>query len=189
MLSAFVSVTFACKHQKFIGNILLENIPQGRPNALWGFKRWFQESGNKGDKGKTRPAKPRLPIVLLLSGTKMFFNWSLIAYVVGLGVYLGSMWRRGLDADASPSDSRNIFIVFLLCATIWYCVYFALVFFANLGELEGWRKYLDKFDDPPCLDGDCSETLDSRQTHDKHSETQRIDDPKSPSHSSRQSEV
>jgi hypothetical protein len=68
-----------------------------------------------------KKARP-LSVVLLLSGTNMFFDSAMISYTVGLGIYLGSVWQQNLDPHSSD-DSRNIFIVFLASAVFCFCAF------------------------------------------------------------------
>jgi hypothetical protein len=74
----------------------------------------------------------------LLCCTKFFYQWSLIAYIIGLGIYLGSIWRNGLDADARQFDSLNIFIVFCIFTASCTLVYFGLS--RHPHELKDWEK-------------------------------------------------
>jgi hypothetical protein len=145
MLSAFLSVAFSCKHQRFIGNLLLAK-------DLWEFKK-FLHDGSKGG-----AAKPQLGVVLLLSGTKMFFDLSLMLYTVGLGVYLGCVWQGGVDTDAGQTDSRNIFVWFLIFLFLYSSVYVALDSLTNTGRLQGWMCHLKWYQDkrfPPCVGETC----------------------------------
>jgi hypothetical protein len=50
----------------------------------------------------------------MMSLSKRLLNFALIAYVIGLGVYLGSLWQTQPDTAAGHNDSRNISIVFLI---------------------------------------------------------------------------
>jgi len=53
-----------------------------------------------------------------MSLSKRLLNFALIAYVIGLGVYLGSLWQNQLDTAAGHNDSRNISIVFLISISL-----------------------------------------------------------------------
>jgi hypothetical protein len=65
--------------------------------------------------------KPPCPFaVLLISCSKNLLDYALIAYVIGLGVYLGSLWQNQLDTAAGHNDSRNIFLVFLISVPLCY---------------------------------------------------------------------
>jgi len=145
MVSAFLSVAFSCKHQRFIGNLLLAK-------SLWEFKKFLHDSL------KTDPAKPKLGVVLLLSGTKTFFDLSLMLYVIGLGVYLGcvSQGRADKDTGEASADNLNVFIWFLVFAFLCYITYWAMDHLTNTGHLQGWtchlRWFLLEADFWPCVD-------------------------------------
>jgi hypothetical protein len=144
MLSAFLSVAFSCKHQRFVGTFLCAK-------DLWEFKKFLH------DGPQWKPAKPKLSVVLLLSGTKNFFDLSLILYVVGLGVYLGGLLQGGADKDAAPNSSRNIFIWFMVFAVLYLIAYVAMDCLTNTGHLRGWMCHLNWYEEkfPPCVDGNC----------------------------------
>ncbi|KAH8794485.1 hypothetical protein F5882DRAFT_397808 [Hyaloscypha sp. PMI_1271] len=102
MLSAFISVAFSCKHQRFIGNLLLAD-----KGGLWEFKK-FLHDGKKKD-----PAKPKLKVILLLSGTRTFFEHSLMLYTICFSVYLSCLSQgEPMSKEASPrqANNRNILI-------------------------------------------------------------------------------
>lgn len=40
-----------------------------------------------------------------------------------MGVYLGCVWTRDLDSEASGGDSRAVFIIYIVSASVCYCVY------------------------------------------------------------------
>jgi hypothetical protein len=96
---------FSCKHQQFIGSLLLaeedsewasKKLLPAEEDSEWASKKlrlaedseWaWKKLLHKG--ARKQSAKPRLSIVLLLSCTEMFFQLSLFMYVIGLMVYLG----------------------------------------------------------------------------------------------------
>jgi hypothetical protein len=76
-------------------------------------REWIRFSKCKG-----RCIFPCHLAVLMMSLSKQLLNFALIAYVIGLGVYLGSLWQNQLDTAAGHNDSRNIFIVFLISVSL-----------------------------------------------------------------------
>jgi len=148
MLSAFLSIAFSCKHQRFVGTFLCAK-------NVWEFKKFLH------DGPQWKPAKPKLGVVLLLPGTKTFFDLSLILYVLGLGVYLGSLSQGGADKDAAPNSSRNIFIWFMVLAVLYLIAFMVMDSLTNTGHLRGWMCHLIwyKRGFPPCVDGDCSNKI------------------------------
>ncbi|KAE9370945.1 hypothetical protein N431DRAFT_559976 [Stipitochalara longipes BDJ] len=138
VLSAFLSAAFACKHTRFINNILLES-----DRDPWQIKKWFQKDNNP-----CKPAHPPLSVVLLLSGTKMFFDSAVISYVIGLAIYLGFVWQQNLDKDTSQDDCRKIFIVFLVSVFFCFCTYSLLEISPHPCESAEWETFLDRTDIP-----------------------------------------
>jgi hypothetical protein len=147
MLSAFLSVAFSCKHQRFIGTLMLTNDWRGR----YEFKKFLYDP-------KARAATPKLGVVLLLSGAKMFFDTSLMLYIVGLGVYLGSVWQKAVDKSAGQTESRNIFILFVVFAGLYFFLYQAMDRLTDTSRLQGWGCHVKWYNERihPCLDGRCN---------------------------------
>jgi hypothetical protein len=50
-------------------------------------------------------------------------NISLGSFLTGLAVYFGFLWTRDLDANAGPSDSRNLFIIFIVVVLYYIGMY------------------------------------------------------------------
>ena len=126
-LSAFLSVVLSCKHQQFIGNLILTD--EEEDNQRW--LRYLHDENNK--------AKPQFSVVLLLSGTSMFFDLSLCLYIIGLAVYLGCLMTGNIDPDTGESDSRNIFILFLVFTTLVSFVHLLLDHLVKTGPLQKWK--------------------------------------------------
>lgn len=105
VLSAFTSVYFACRRTVIIGRI-------------WCGKDfiWLRRKETK----TVYFPKPRSAVLILFSLCTWFLKIAVITYVIGLGVYLGSMWRNNPDSGAEHVGNRNIFIVFLVYAA--FCV-------------------------------------------------------------------
>jgi len=131
---AFLSAFFACKHTNFINNILLED--SGR---AWRVKKWFH-SGKKDD-----DAHPPFATVLLLSGTEAFFDTAVFAYIIGFSIFLGGVWQNNLED--SQTDSRNIFVLYLVSGIFCFCVYFSLRFAPHTREAEEWDRFLRRLED------------------------------------------
>jgi hypothetical protein len=159
MLSAFFSVFFACKQQRLIGSFWL-----GGQTGSVNSRKWLRR------KGSTEQCPvPRLSMVFLLSISKTFFDYALMMYIIGLGVYLGSVWQNNLDVYAGSSNSRNIFIVFMIYAGFCICVYCLLVY-TDPYELnqwsENWEWWVKAKDTLSGLDCECgtrdNETVELR---------------------------
>jgi hypothetical protein len=151
ILSAILSILFACKQQRFIGNLFFAGEPGTR--KLDRYKASLCE-----DDPRRKFPIPRLPVVLFLSGSKTFLYYALATYVSGFGVYLGSIWKNDLDVDAGPFDDRNIFIAFLACIIFCLCIYFILDCYSTPDELQQWSNWLGDCKDnkkPPAWDSCC----------------------------------
>jgi hypothetical protein len=119
MLSAFLSVLFVCKHQMIIGHLVLIEEHQEHQEHHEGSSRTNDLLKEEGSSNTT----PRLSAVLLFSISRAFFDYALVAYIIGLGTYLGFVWQYSLDVQAGPFDSRNIFIVFMVYGGFCICIY------------------------------------------------------------------
>ncbi|KAF8858448.1 hypothetical protein BDZ45DRAFT_399002 [Acephala macrosclerotiorum] len=141
-LSAFLAVMFSCKHQRFIDNLLFAEEEDG-----WAWKKLLHDGSEEN------PAKPRLAVVLLLSGTTMFFDLSLFLYVIGLAVYLGCIMTGNIDADTGEPDSRTVLIIFVVFAILCPFVYLLLDNLTCPGWEQGWecfRVWYEELELPVC---------------------------------------
>ena len=71
----------------------------------------------------TQRRKPAASSILTISGPIMMLSASLNSFLAGFGVYLGIMWTKGLDEDADPGDSHNVFLVYVIGLGVCYCIY------------------------------------------------------------------
>jgi hypothetical protein len=51
---------------------------------------------------------------VLMSAPTLMINWALGAFLTGIGIYFGFVWKNKLDALASQVESRNTFICFII---------------------------------------------------------------------------
>lgn len=77
--------------------------------------------------------------VLLISAPRMMLHYSLLAYTVGLGIYLGFVWKEQLVAEAFMGDNENIFIFFLASVAVCYPMYW-MYFVANLCKNDVYQR-------------------------------------------------
>lgn len=85
-----------------------------------------------------------LTSVFIISAPLTMVKVSIFAFLIGLGVYQGFTWTRGLDTNAGKGDSRDVFITFMVGMGL--CFVFFLITFAikNIETLArtGWTgKY------------------------------------------------
>lgn len=70
---------------------------------------------------------------------------SIGAFLIGLVIYQGLIWKHNLDTDAGQHGSRNVFITFLVGAgvcVLFYLYTFQLKFYEN-DLLLSAKKFLD----------------------------------------------
>ncbi|KAH6986680.1 hypothetical protein EDB80DRAFT_181777 [Ilyonectria destructans] len=86
---------------------------------------------------------PDFSAVLLISAPRVLIHYALSAYLIGLGVYLGFVWREELGSEGAAGDNQNAFIFFATSLSIFYPLYWL----SSLGNkcknaaYEGhWRK-------------------------------------------------
>lgn len=60
---------------------------------------------------------------ILMSSPSMMINFALGAFLTGISVYLGFVWKNDLDTIASKSESLNVFICFLISLAFCYSFY------------------------------------------------------------------
>jgi FtsH-binding integral membrane protein len=118
LLAGCFSVHYACEQHREFSKLI------GKTGKV---KEWIRSPKCKG-----RCIFPCHLAVLMMSLSKRLLNFALIAYVIGLGVYLGSLWQNQLDTAAGHNDSRNILIVFLISVPIGFSC-----------SLFGWVKNVD----------------------------------------------
>jgi hypothetical protein len=77
--------------------------------------------------GSSRHEQPELQssvaAAILMSSPSMMINFAVGAFLTGIGVYLGFVWKNDLDTLASKSESRNVFICFLISFVFCYSFY------------------------------------------------------------------
>jgi hypothetical protein len=77
---------------------------------------------------------------ILMSSPSMMINYALLAFLTGIGVYLGFVWKKDLDTLANSLESRNVFICFLISLGFCYSFYA----FPSLSKFLGYRKSFGK---------------------------------------------
>jgi len=66
---------------------------------------------------------PAIASVIAMSAPSMLLAASLIALLLGFGVYLGFVWRRDLDTAAGSNGNRDVFIVYIAGVVLSFAVY------------------------------------------------------------------
>ena len=57
-------------------------------------------------------------------------SYAIIAFIFGLAIYQGFVWTRNLDTDAGKTNSRNVFITYIVSSG------FGVVFFSFAGVIK-----------------------------------------------------
>ncbi|PMD61068.1 uncharacterized protein K444DRAFT_558904, partial [Hyaloscypha bicolor E] len=83
---------------------------------------------NRSDFDK-RPVEENLKLqssvaaAILMSSPSMMINFAVGAFLAGIGIYFGFVWKHDLDPISSRTDSRSVFICFLLSVVFCYSFY------------------------------------------------------------------
>lgn len=77
-----------------------------------------------------------IPAAALLAAPSVMLTISVASLLTGLTVYLAYTWTRDLDIKASPNDSRNVFICFIVGLVLCFLFY----------ALPTLYKYLESFE-------------------------------------------
>ena len=92
---------------------------------------------------------PSFRAVFVISRPGTLLADALAAYVIGLGVYLGFVWRKNLGTDknlgtepteATKRDSMNVFIVFMLSLGFCLVLYLLSLWMVERDREFRWEK-------------------------------------------------
>ncbi|KAI5460309.1 hypothetical protein BGZ63DRAFT_404783 [Mariannaea sp. PMI_226] len=89
-------------------------------------KRWITGEGttNEWERERVNPrGLPSIASVLAISAPSALLSASVHAFLVGFGVYLGFVWTSDLDKLASPSDSKAVFLTYVVSVGVCYSFY------------------------------------------------------------------
>ncbi|KAG8533560.1 uncharacterized protein KY384_001300 [Bacidia gigantensis] len=98
-----LSVYFCCVLQRTIGKLYRAQL----------IRTWLSLPP-KATQGPATPPRASLAAVFILSAPFTMMKASIFAFLIGLAIYQGFTWTRGLDTDAGRYDSRNVFITFIV---------------------------------------------------------------------------
>ena len=60
-------------------------------------------------------------------------SYAIIAFILGLAIYQGFVWTRNLDTDAGKTNSRNVFIAYIVSSGFGF-VFFSFAGIIKFGE-------------------------------------------------------
>jgi hypothetical protein len=66
---------------------------------------------------------PSVASVITISAPQGLLSGSLGALFIGVGIYFGFLWTKGLEENSRRSDSRNVFITYIVALGISVLVY------------------------------------------------------------------
>ena len=111
-------------------------------------KGWIRRTrlSSRSDGRIERPVNmPSVAAVLTMSAPSALLSAAVHSFIVGMGLYLGYVWTRNLDSEASGGDSQAVFITYVVSAFVCYFVYWLSSIFVFA---EGNYGVLDEGDGP-----------------------------------------
>jgi hypothetical protein len=133
IVSGLLSVHYAGNQQNVISRLHDEDE----------IKDWILDKENKYHEHFPIPS---FSSVLIISSSKVLLNFALMTYIIGLGIYLGFVWQSNLGVNADQSDSRNIFIAFLICLIVCYEIY-SISSITSGCKHDCWKAYFKRIHD------------------------------------------
>jgi hypothetical protein len=123
-VSSIIAVYYASNQYRILGRCLqadqikawIRNESDPRKHNLLNVR--ISSFGNKDDE-----FLPSAASVLTISSPNILLSASLNAFLIGLGVYLGFIWTRNLDASAGPHGSCDVFITYVISLGVCYGIY------------------------------------------------------------------
>lgn len=124
LVSSIIAVYYASSQHRVVGRCLnagqvklwIENDTESAMRLLGAL------FGNRKS-GGIQLRKPAASSILTISAPVILLSASLNSFLGGFGVYLGTVWTKNLDEDASPADSRNVFLVYAVGVGVCYGLY------------------------------------------------------------------
>ena len=118
-MAGCLSVYYACSLSRDIGKLF-------QPELI---RDWLSASEQMEQEEK-KERKASISAIFILSAPYTMMSYSIIAFIVGLAIYQGSVWTRNLDTDAGNLNSRNVFIAYIVSSG------FGFVFFSFAGVIK-----------------------------------------------------
>lgn len=81
--------------------------------------------------------KPAASSILSISAPVLLLSASLNSFLAGFGVYLGFVWTKSLDEEATAGDSRNVFLVYVIGLGVCYGIYALSFLISGNGGVNG----------------------------------------------------
>ena len=141
--SGCLSVYYSCVLQRTIGRLC-------HPNLV---RDWLSLPRFK-ERTATRQ-EASLPATIILSAPFTMMEFSITTFLIGLAIYQGFVWTKGLDSQAGKQNSRSVFIFFTTGTGLCFVYFdaFALKEFENLLLLRNRHKHHEKTELTPLPGG------------------------------------
>lgn len=123
VIAGCLSVYFCCAVRRTIGALY-------HPKLI---RDWLILPPGKEQHSKST-RKASLAAILIISAPYNLMELSIISLLTGLAVYQGFTWTRSLDTEAGHSDSRDVFITYLVGCGICVSSYFITRYFKTLED-------------------------------------------------------
>ncbi|KAL2042320.1 hypothetical protein N7G274_004809 [Stereocaulon virgatum] len=123
VVSGCLSVYYACILHRIVGKLY-------RPDQI---RNWLRLPPPTDTEEEINVFRPSLAAVLIVGAPFIMIKFSIILFLLGLIVYQGLIWTRGLDPNGGIGDSRAVFICFMVGTSI--CViFFVGIFYSKFVE-------------------------------------------------------
>ncbi|KAH8768849.1 hypothetical protein F5883DRAFT_63347 [Diaporthe sp. PMI_573] len=125
LVSSIISVYYASQQHRVLSRFLSSEE----------IRAWMRRKSEQEENKRWMPTKrasksdpdidilPSITSVLTYSAPNALLSASVCAFLVGLGIYLGFVWTNDLDQSASPSDSRAVFVTYIVSVSVCYSLY------------------------------------------------------------------
>lgn len=137
LVASVISVYHASARQKALSRLL-------NPEDI---RIWIRRKEADTDPLQTHfGGFPSVAAVLTVSAPNALLSLAVHAFLVGLGIYLGFIWTKGLNLPSTVSDNRAVFITYIVSLFICYCIY-AISNIAVSGQTDEqvlFRKLVDR---------------------------------------------
>lgn len=123
VVSGCLSVYYACALQRIVGELYKADL----------IKDWLRlppSEGLDGGGSEDDAQRTSLAAVLIISAPFTMVRVSILAFLLGLAIYQGFVFTKGLDTSAAPGDSRANFIAIMVGTGLCLC-FFTFTFSAK----------------------------------------------------------
>lgn len=123
-----LSVYYACTLSRDVGKCYQPQLVRDWLSLMTPKRR------TEVDDKKERTAS--LSGIFILSAPYTMMSYSILAFITGLAIYQGFVWTRALDTDAGKTNSRNVFIAYIVSTG------FCQLFFFSAGVIKAIESLL-----------------------------------------------